>query len=314
MGQVGGEDNPGLQNAKCKWVKNRSHQGFTVHTAYGRWDIKYQPVKKLGAESFSADYEPDTYCDTGCGKKWVCEECERCEACCGCIEGECQVEDCEGTPCDECGFCDICEGGDINPCCARRTYGMRKGWGAESSSAEQVWVKNAEGNFLGPISEAEWSYLKHETEDVWEVEALTETAQWNEEDDDADDDAIAHYTTNFNNENLLAEYMTEGRKGGTSRFMDPKQVIDLFKKANGTLVSVTFVKRTNGEIRKMLARTSVRKGVKGVGLKFKPSDKNLMGVYDFGKVREGADPWKCYRFVPVDAVLTMRVRGKTYTA
>jgi hypothetical protein len=103
-------------------------------------------------------------------------------------------------------------------------------------------------------------------------------------------------------------------KGGSSRYMDPKQVIDLFRKANGTLVSVTFVKRTNGEIRKMLARTSVKKGVKGVGLKFKPSDKNLMGVYDFGEVRKGADPWKCYRFVPVDAVLSLRVRGKTYTA
>jgi hypothetical protein len=38
----------------------------------------------LEAESFSTDYEPDTYCDTGCGKKWVCGECERCAACCDC--------------------------------------------------------------------------------------------------------------------------------------------------------------------------------------------------------------------------------------
>ena len=513
-----------------------------ITEVYNAIDILHGGYWDYGAESFATDYEPDTYCDTGCGKKWVCEECERCGACCDCIEGECQVEDCEGTPCDECGLCDICEGGDINPCCARRTYGMRKGWGAESfgadiwdsytvaynnhfdtqeidddyedlneamsayqylinqgyeevvikgytmnengdyeadskpvaeyskgaydnrpqgysaesfgaesvwcdncgddlgeedaqlgdvhviqfmpvdfdsgeagesaticgkcyedlvgldaesfeaevrrvgvwrcegcqrtyylkddaigccwdknaesssaelkkdscccgatkskpcacmiqgvidcnatcpcslekkaesSSAEEIWVKNAEGNFLGHISEAEWSYLKHETEDDWAGEAITEMALWDEEDEGADEDAIAHYTANFNNENYLAEYMAEPRKGGKSRFMDSKQVIDLFKKANGTLVSVTFVKRTNGEIRRMLARTSVRKGVKGVGLKFKPSDKNLMGVYDFGEVRKGADPWKCYRFVPVDAVLTMRVRGKTYTA
>ena len=100
----------------------------------------------------------------------------------------------------------------------------------------------------------------------------------------------------------------------TRRFMKPTDVIDAFKKADGSLVSITFIKRTTGEVRKMLARTGVRKGVKGVGLKFNPRNKNLIGVYDFDKVREGADPSKCYRFVPIDAVISMKVRGKTYTA
>lgn len=137
---------------------------------------------------------------------------------------------------------------------------------------------------------------------------------WNEEDDDADEDALAHYTGNSIKDEGSAAYMAEQGGSRKSRFMKESEVIDLFKKANGTLVSVTFVKRTNGEVRKMLARTSVKKGVKGVGLKFNPKNKKLMGVYDFEKVREGADPWKCYRFVPIDAVLSMRVRGKTYTA
>jgi hypothetical protein len=137
---------------------------------------------------------------------------------------------------------------------------------------------------------------------------------WNEEDDDADEDAVTYFAENLINEEFLAEYMADPSGSGTSRFMKESEVIDLFKKANGTLVSVTFVKRTNGEVRKMLARTSVKKGVKGVGLKFNPKNKKLIGVYDFQKVREGADPWKCYRFVPIDAVLSMRVRGKTYTA
>ena len=100
----------------------------------------------------------------------------------------------------------------------------------------------------------------------------------------------------------------------TRRFMKPADVIDAFKKADGSLVSITFVKRTTGDVRKMLARTGVRKGVKGVGLKFNPRNKSLIGVYDFDKVREGADPHKCYRFVPIDAVISMKVRGKTYTA
>ena len=100
----------------------------------------------------------------------------------------------------------------------------------------------------------------------------------------------------------------------TRQFMKPADVIDAFKKADGSLVSITFVKRTTGDVRKMLARTGVRKGVKGVGLKFNPRNKSLIGVYDFDKVREGADPHKCYRFVPIDAVISMKVRGKTYTA
>ena len=141
------------------------------------------------------------------------------------------------------------------------------------------------------------------------------SALWNEEDDEADLDSSIYFSETIISDDFHAEYMADSKSGGSSsRFMKPSEVIDLFKKANGTLVSVTFVKRTNGEVRKMLARTSVKKGVKGVGLKFSPKNKNLMGVYDFQKVREGADPWKCYRFVPVDAVLSMRVRGKTYTA
>lgn len=141
------------------------------------------------------------------------------------------------------------------------------------------------------------------------------SALWNEEDDEADNDSSIYFSEMIISDDFHAEYMADSKSGGaSSRFMKPSEVIDLFKKANGTLVSVRFVKRTNGEVRNMLARTSVKKGVKGVGLKFSPKNKNLMGVYDFQKVREGADPWKCYRFVPVDAVLSMRVRGKTYTA
>ena len=137
---------------------------------------------------------------------------------------------------------------------------------------------------------------------------------WTEEDDEADEDAVTYFTENLINEEFLAEYMADPSGTGSSRFMKTTEVEDLFRKAKGTLVSVTFVKRTNGEVRKMLCRTSVKKGVKGVGLKFNPKNRNLIGVYDFQKVREGADPWKCYRFVPIDAVLSMRVRGKTYTA
>ncbi len=137
---------------------------------------------------------------------------------------------------------------------------------------------------------------------------------WTEEDDEADEDAMTYFAESLISNDFHAEYMADPSVTSKSRFMKTSEVEDLFRKAQGTLVSVTFVKRTNGEVRKMLCRTSVKKGVKGVGLKFNPKNRNLIGVYDFQKVREGADPWKCYRFVPMDAVLSMRVRGKTYTA
>ena len=63
-------------------------------------------------------------------------DCSAVEPKCPCYAAEENCQDCGTKLCDSCGFCDICEGGDINPCCARRTYGMRKGWGAESFSVE----------------------------------------------------------------------------------------------------------------------------------------------------------------------------------
>ena len=53
--------------------------------------------------------------------------------------------------------------------------------------------------------------------------------------------------------------------------------------ANKRIFSVTFIKRSTGEVRKMNARRDVRKGVKGVGLAFEPSEKNLLTVYDMKK-------------------------------
>jgi hypothetical protein len=46
--------------------------------------------------------------------------------------------------------------------------------------------------------------------------------------------------------------------------------------------SVTFIKK-DGSLRRMVARLGVRKGVKGVGMSFSPSDKGLMVVFDMHK-------------------------------
>ena len=51
---------------------------------------------------------------------------------------------------------------------------------------------------------------------------------------------------------------------------------------NGRFFSVSFIKK-DGTERRMTARLGVKKGIKGVGLKFNPSDHNLMVVYDIHK-------------------------------
>lgn len=68
----------------------------------------------------------------------------------------------------------------------------------------------------------------------------------------------------------------------------------MIEKTRGRIFRVVFVKRTNGEVRRMLARTGVRKGITGQGLKFEPSAHSLKIVWDLGK--------RNYRAIPLDAV------------
>jgi len=57
---------------------------------------------------------------------------------------------------------------------------------------------------------------------------------------------------------------------------------------NGRFFSVSFIKK-DGTTRKMTARLGVKKNIKGVGLKFNPSEKNLIVVFDVHK--------KAYRMI-----------------
>jgi len=73
--------------------------------------------------------------------------------------------------------------------------------------------------------------------------------------------------------------------------------------SNKKIFSVTFVKK-DGSIRKMNAMRGVRKGVKGVGHSFDPSEKNLLTVYDM-QIRD-------FRFVNLNDVLSFRANKKTF--
>ena len=74
-------------------------------------------------------------------------------------------------------------------------------------------------------------------------------------------------------------------------------------KTNGKIFSAVFTKK-DGEKRKMVCRQGVAKYVKGVGLKFKPEEKDLIGVFDMHK--------KAYRFINTSTLEEIKVKGITY--
>jgi hypothetical protein len=71
--------------------------------------------------------------------------------------------------------------------------------------------------------------------------------------------------------------------------------------SDGRIFTVIFIKRTNDEERFMQARTGVRKGVKGVGLKFNPTAYNLIPVYDVRK--------RAFRFISCERIEELHHHG-----
>ena len=74
-------------------------------------------------------------------------------------------------------------------------------------------------------------------------------------------------------------------------------------KTNGKIFSAVFIKK-DGEKRKMNCRRGVAKYVKGVGLKFKPEEHNLLGVFDMHK--------KAYRFINLETLIQIKMNGITF--
>ena len=74
-------------------------------------------------------------------------------------------------------------------------------------------------------------------------------------------------------------------------------------KTNGKIFAATFTKK-NGEKRNMVCRQGVAKYVKGKGLKFKPEERSLIGVYDMHK--------KAYRFISLNTLEKAKIQGREY--
>lgn len=84
------------------------------------------------------------------------------------------------------------------------------------------------------------------------------------------------------------------------------QINHLINQTNGRFFRVSFIKRSNGELRTMIARTGVSKDVNGQGLAFEPRSKNLRVVRDVQK--------KAFRMIPLDAVQSFQSGGVQWHA
>ena len=94
---------------------------------------------------------------------------------------------------------------------------------------------------------------------------------------------------------MASEYMKQTKA---------EEIIDGFK--TGHIFSVRFVKK-NGDIREMVCRKSVRKGVKGTGAGWgEGAIKPLRTVFDMS--RNG------FRTIPTDRIISMKVGGTVYHA
>ena len=74
--------------------------------------------------------------------------------------------------------------------------------------------------------------------------------------------------------------------------------------ADNTMFSVVFIKRTTGEVRRMLCRTGVKKYLSGGELKFVPIRKGLLSVYDMQS--------KGYRFINLETLVSFKLGGISY--
>ena len=73
--------------------------------------------------------------------------------------------------------------------------------------------------------------------------------------------------------------------------------------SNGKIFAAVFTKK-NGEKRSMVCRQGVAKYVTGKGLKFKPEERNLIGVFDMHK--------KAYRFINIQTLEQIKIKGINY--
>lgn len=82
------------------------------------------------------------------------------------------------------------------------------------------------------------------------------------------------------------------------------EAIEIVAAQEGKMMTVEFVKRTNGEVRVMNCRQGVRKHLTGEGAKYNFSEKGLIPVFDLQK--------RGYRTINAATIRRVRAGGQEY--
>ena len=83
-----------------------------------------------------------------------------------------------------------------------------------------------------------------------------------------------------------------------------KKAVEKIKDTNGKIFYTEFIKRSNGEKRKMWARKGVTKYLKGGDKPYNADAKDLITVFDMQKVD--------YRSIPKESILELSANGEKY--
>jgi len=87
------------------------------------------------------------------------------------------------------------------------------------------------------------------------------------------------------------------------------QAFEKIDNSNGKIFRTKFIKKSNGKIRSMLARTNVRKNLKGKG-SFDPKEYGLRRVYDMELARKNKNE-NCYRHINSN-IEYLKIKGKEH--
>jgi len=82
------------------------------------------------------------------------------------------------------------------------------------------------------------------------------------------------------------------------------EAVAVIRSTKGRIFHVRFIKRTTGEVRDMVCRLGVRKGVTGKGMSYDPAEKGLITVYDMQK--------KGFRMIPIEGIRVIKFAGQIY--
>ena len=88
------------------------------------------------------------------------------------------------------------------------------------------------------------------------------------------------------------------------RIISRKDAVDRIVRSKGRVFTARFKKRTTGEERTMNCRLGVTKHLKGGELKYKPAERNLVGVFDMQK--------KAYRMIDIDGLTNLVADGEEF--